>query len=84
MSPVRRRLVSGRASDAGGGEGFLPSYTRGSWRDFAEDQIAVLIDGEIVSSPHVVQPIRSGNLVITGGFSEEEATALALSVPPFN
>jgi preprotein translocase subunit SecD len=49
-----------------------------------QDQIAVIVDGEIVSSPHVVQPIRSGNLAITGGFSEEEAKALASSVPPFN
>jgi preprotein translocase subunit SecD len=48
------------------------------------DQIAAIVDGEMVSSPHVVQPIRSGNLVITGGFSEEEAKALASSVPPFN
>jgi SecDF, P1 head subdomain len=49
-----------------------------------QDQIAFIVDGEIVSSPHVVQPIRSGNLVITGGFSEGEAKALAASVPPFN
>jgi preprotein translocase subunit SecD len=49
-----------------------------------QDQIAFIVDGEIVSSPHVVQPIRGGNLVITGGLSEEKAKALASSVPPFN
>jgi len=51
---------------------------------FPQDQIAVIVDGEIVSSPHVAEPIRSGSFVITGGLSEEEAKALASTVPPFN
>jgi preprotein translocase subunit SecD len=49
-----------------------------------QDQIAVIVDGEIVSSPHVVEPIRNGSFVITGGLSEVEAKALISSVPPFN
>jgi SecD/SecF fusion protein len=40
-------------------------------------QIAILLDGEIQSAPHVNEPIYGGNAVITGRFTEKEARDLA-------
>lgn len=42
-----------------------------------QNQIAIIIDGRIVSSPTVVVSIASGSIVITGGFTEADATSLA-------
>ena len=40
-------------------------------------QIAILLDGEVQSAPHVNEPIYGGSAVITGRFSEKEARDLA-------
>ena len=42
------------------------------------DQLAVVLDGKIVSSPLINQgPITAGNAEITGTFTQEQATSLA-------
>jgi SecD/SecF fusion protein len=40
-------------------------------------QIAILLDGEVQSAPHVNEPIYGGSAVITGRFTEKEARDLA-------
>ncbi|MBX2928848.1 MAG: protein translocase subunit SecDF [Saprospiraceae bacterium] len=40
-------------------------------------EIAILLDGEVVSAPRVINPITSGDSQITGSFSLEEAKDLA-------
>jgi preprotein translocase subunit SecD len=45
-----------------------------------QDQIAIIIDGEVVSSPQVVELIAGGSFVLVGRFSEAEAKALASSL----
>jgi preprotein translocase subunit SecD len=41
------------------------------------DQLAVVLDGNIVSSPNVISPSTAGQTMITGGFNEQQATLLA-------
>jgi preprotein translocase subunit SecD len=48
------------------------------------DQIAIIVDGAVVSSPTVVAPIGNGSLEISGGFSQAEATSLATSLGSLN
>jgi hypothetical protein len=48
------------------------------------NQIAVIVDGEVVMSPTVVGSIENGTMVISGGFSETQATSLAYSLSPFH
>jgi preprotein translocase subunit SecD len=45
-----------------------------------QNEIAIILDGRIVSSPVVVAPIPSGKLIITGGFTETEAKTLAVGL----
>jgi preprotein translocase subunit SecD len=40
-------------------------------------RIAIVVDGRIVSAPTVQAPITSGNVVVTSGLTEREATSLA-------
>jgi SecD/SecF fusion protein len=40
-------------------------------------QMAILLDGIVRSAPSINEPIRSGQAVIEGGFSNEEATELS-------
>jgi hypothetical protein len=40
-------------------------------------QIAMIVDGQVVSAPFVQAPIASGNIRIVGNFDEERAKALA-------
>jgi preprotein translocase subunit SecD len=40
-------------------------------------QIAMIVDGEVVSAPNVQAPIASGSIRIVGSFDEERAKALA-------
>ena len=42
-----------------------------------QNQIAIVVDRVIISSPTVQSPITTGTGVITGGFSETEAKDLA-------
>jgi len=41
-------------------------------------RLAIVLDGEIVSAPNINEPITSGNGVISGNFTFQEATDLAL------
>ena len=41
-------------------------------------RLAIILDGEIVSAPSINEPITSGNGMISGNFSFQEATDLAL------
>ncbi len=40
-------------------------------------QLAIFLDGEIVSAPRINEPISGGKAIISGGFQAEEAKALA-------
>jgi preprotein translocase subunit SecD len=41
------------------------------------NQIAIIVDGRVVSAPIIQAPIRNGNGVITGNYDEQRAKALA-------
>ena len=41
-------------------------------------RLAIVLDGKIISAPNINEPITSGNGIITGNFSFQEATDLAL------
>ena len=45
-------------------------------------EIAIIIDGRIVSSPVVAAPITSGDVVLASGLSEPTATSLASKLDP--
>ena len=46
--------------------------------DNVNKRLAIVLDGEIVSAPSINEPITSGNGMISGNFSFQEATDLAL------
>ena len=41
-------------------------------------RLAIVLDGDIVSAPNINEPITSGSGMISGNFSFQEATDLAL------
>ena len=43
-------------------------------------QIAIIVEGRIVSSPTVAAPITSGNVVLTGSFTKTQARSLATNL----
>lgn len=43
-----------------------------------DQQLAIVLDGEVSSAPRVLEPIEGGNAEITGNFTLEEARNLAL------
>ena len=49
-----------------------------STTDNVGKRIAIILDGKIISAPNVVEPITGGNGTISGNFSFQEATDLAL------
>jgi preprotein translocase subunit SecD len=38
---------------------------------------AILVDGQIVSAPRIMAPIRTGRAIISGDFTESEARRIA-------
>lgn len=46
-------------------------------RDNTGEQLAIFLDGELLSAPRINEAIAGGNAVISGGFDPEEAKALA-------
>jgi hypothetical protein len=42
-----------------------------------QNQIAIIVEGRILSSPTVAAPITSGNVVLTGSFTKTQARLLA-------
>ncbi len=49
-------------------------------RAHVNDRLAILLDGEVLSAPNISEPILSGRGVITGQFTVEEASLLALAL----
>lgn len=56
-------------------------------KDFAEltqkhvdERLAIVMDGEVLSAPHIREPILTGTAEITGQFSDQEASILALAL----
>jgi preprotein translocase subunit SecD len=45
-------------------------------------QIAIIVDGRIVSSPRVAVPITGGNVVVASGLTERRAAQLASRIDP--
>ena len=41
-------------------------------------RLAIVLDGKIISAPNINEPITSGNGMISGNFTFQEATDLAL------
>jgi preprotein translocase subunit SecD len=48
----------------------------GNQNDVALDQVAIVLDGNVVSAPEINQPIPGGNAQITGNFTQAQATQL--------
>lgn len=46
-------------------------------REHVGEQLGIFLDGELLSAPVINEPITGGTAVISGGFSPEEARALA-------
>ena len=46
--------------------------------DHVGKRLAIVLDGKIISAPNINEPITSGNGVISGNFTFQEATDLAL------
>ncbi len=46
-------------------------------RDNIGEQLAIFLDGEILSAPRINESITGGTAIISGGFNPEEARALA-------
>jgi preprotein translocase subunit SecD len=44
---------------------------------YPQNQIAIIVEGRIVSSPTVMAPIPSGNVVLTGSLTKTKARSLA-------
>lgn len=50
--------------------------------DAVGSQIAIIVDGRIVSSPRVAVPITGGNVVVASGLTERRAAQLASRIDP--
>lgn len=46
-------------------------------REHTGENLAIFLDGQMISSPRINEPISGGRAVISGGFTPEEARALA-------
>ena len=46
-------------------------------RDNVGQQLAIFLDGEVLSSPRINEPITGGTAIISGGFNPQEARDLA-------
>lgn len=46
-------------------------------RDHTGEQLAIFLDGEVISAPNINEPIVGGSAIISGGFTATEARALA-------
>jgi preprotein translocase subunit SecD len=62
---------------ADGAEAFELATEVAAGSGYPQDQIAIIVDGRIVSSPTVMAPIPNGSVVLTGSFTESQARLLA-------
>lgn len=46
-------------------------------RDNVGENLAIFLDGELISAPRINEPISGGNAIISGGFDPDEAKELA-------
>lgn len=46
-------------------------------RENVGENLAIFLDGELISAPNINEPISGGNAIISGGFTPDEAKALA-------
>lgn len=86
-APVIRGARFVKASvgfDSGGGPAIAFRFDEKSGRRFAAftaghigSVLAIVLDGQVISAPRIMQPIQSGNGLITGNFAMAEATQLA-------
>jgi preprotein translocase subunit SecD len=60
-----------------GGQKFLNATTAISQRGEGNNLFAIVLDGQVISSPSVSAPIPGGTAEITGQFTEQEARDLA-------
>jgi preprotein translocase subunit SecD len=82
LLPVERATVS---IDSATGDTLLLIWLsqrgREGFTDFSHQHIGsrvdVMVDGEVLTSPFIQSPIQSELLMISGGFSQEEAEILA-------
>ncbi len=52
-------------------------YTSEHFGDVLSNAIVIVLDGQVISSPGVDEPIAGGNAIITGSFTDKEAGELA-------
>jgi preprotein translocase subunit SecD len=55
---------------------YYSGYQSGNANDAALNQIAIVLDGNVVSAPETNQPIPGGSAQITGNFTQAQATQL--------
>jgi protein-export membrane protein SecD len=63
--------------DREGADAFGQATTQAVGAPPPQDQIAIVVDRVVISSPQVREPITNGVGVITGGFAEQDAKDLA-------
>ncbi|MDO4799222.1 MAG: protein translocase subunit SecD [Bacillota bacterium] len=63
-----------------GAKAFFEATKRAQARDNALGQIAIVLDGEVISAPRVDEVISTGSAIITGNFTYEDASNLALLI----
>ena len=66
--------------DAGASEAFAEVTRRVAALGPPLNQLAIVLNGAVVSAPAVQEPITGGVLQITGSFTQQEAEALAASL----
>ena len=75
VDPQTNEPVVNIQFDQEGGRKFADLSTR-----FVGDRFAIILDGEILSSPFFREPILGGSAQISGGFTAETANNLAISL----
>lgn len=60
-----------------GAAAFLKTTTELSQKQSPQNQFGIVLDGLVVSSPYVQNPIPGGQAQISGSFTQDSATALA-------
>ncbi|MBF0484992.1 MAG: protein translocase subunit SecD [Candidatus Omnitrophica bacterium] len=73
--------------DQMGGQRISLSFNSTGAKDFADlttkhvgERLAIVLDGEVLSAPNIREPILTGNAEITGQFTFDEASLLALAL----
>lgn len=43
-------------------------------------QLAIIVEGKVMSAPFILEPILGGEILVSGGFSQEQANELAIQI----